>query len=377
VLAATAARDLVRAGDWDAAHELLTSFDADDAAAPEARLVLARLAALRGDWDVAQARLEGVASGAGLPLERGWAAYASLVAVEAACWRRRSIEARDAVRRGIEIAAVEGERDTLLDLAALGIRVEADAVESGARRRQGVVSATRELATEHWIRLQAIVSGDASSSTARDRAILAKAEAELVRLTLGRRPRSRDTGAPDGPAEAATWAGAAAAWSGAVGAWDAVGNPYEAAYCRWRLAETLVVGRLDREAARTALRDAVTVAGRLSAEPLAREAEALARRARLSEVGRSRSAQTGSGQAGLGLATGFARARELGLSERETAVLGLIAVGLTDREIGERLFITTKTVGHHVSHILAKLALERRGEAAALAFRIGLVEPHG
>jgi DNA-binding CsgD family transcriptional regulator len=367
----------VRAGDWDAAHELLTSFDADDAAAPEARLVLARLAALRGEWDVAQARLEGVASGAGLPLERGWAAYASLVAVEAACWRRRSIEARDAVRRGIEIAAVEGERDTLLDLAALGIRVEADAVESGARRRQGVVSATRELATEHWIRLQAIVSGDASSSTARDRAILAKAEAELVRLTLGRRPRSRDTGAPDGPAEAATWAGAAAAWSGAVGAWDAVGSPYEAAYCRWRRAETLVVGRLDREAARTALRDAVTVAGRLSAEPLAREAEALARRARLSEVGRSRSAQTGSGQAGPGLATGFARARELGLSERETEVLGLIAVGLTDREIGERLFITTKTVGHHVSHILAKLALERRGEAAALAFRIGLVEPHG
>jgi DNA-binding CsgD family transcriptional regulator len=114
----------------------------------------------------------------------------------------------------------------------------------------------------------------------------------------------------------------------------------------------------------------LAVAERLGAAPLAREAESLARRARLLELGPpgQPSASTGVGR------DGQARARELGLSERETEVLVLIAAGLTDREIGGRLFITPKTAGHHVSHILAKLALDRRGEAAALAHRIGLVE---
>ena len=61
----------------------------------------------------------------------------------------------------------------------------------------------------------------------------------------------------------------------------------------------------------------------------------------------------------------------------EIEVLTLLAAGLPDREIAERLFITTKTTGHHVSHVLAKLGVERRGEAAAVAYRIGLVPADG
>ena len=53
-------------------------------------------------------------------------------------------------------------------------------------------------------------------------------------------------------------------------------------------------------------------------------------------------------------------------------MLELLALGRTDREIAQRLFITEKTAGHHVSHILTKLAVARRGEAAALAYRLGL-----
>jgi DNA-binding CsgD family transcriptional regulator len=52
--------------------------------------------------------------------------------------------------------------------------------------------------------------------------------------------------------------------------------------------------------------------------------------------------------------------------------LELLVEGLTDREIAERLFITGKTAGHHVSHILVKLGVSRRGEAAAVGLRIGL-----
>ncbi len=61
------------------------------------------------------------------------------------------------------------------------------------------------------------------------------------------------------------------------------------------------------------------------------------------------------------------------LSEREREVLALIARGYTNREIAEKLVIAEKTAGHHVSHILDKLGLSRRSEAAAYAVRKRLV----
>ena len=64
-----------------------------------------------------------------------------------------------------------------------------------------------------------------------------------------------------------------------------------------------------------------------------------------------------------------------GLSRREREVLALIAEGRTNREIGERLFISQKTVGVHVGNILAKLRVSGRVEAAAVAIRLGLTEP--
>src|SRR5258705_21081 len=63
-----------------------------------------------------------------------------------------------------------------------------------------------------------------------------------------------------------------------------------------------------------------------------------------------------------------------GLSPREREVLALIAEGRTNREIGERLFISQKTVGVHVGNILAKLSVSGRVEAAAVAIRLGLTE---
>jgi two-component system, NarL family, response regulator DevR len=55
------------------------------------------------------------------------------------------------------------------------------------------------------------------------------------------------------------------------------------------------------------------------------------------------------------------------LSEQERAVLDLIGEGLTNREIGERMFLAEKTVKNYVSHLLAKLGLQRRTQAAILA----------
>jgi DNA-binding NarL/FixJ family response regulator len=60
------------------------------------------------------------------------------------------------------------------------------------------------------------------------------------------------------------------------------------------------------------------------------------------------------------------------LSAREREVLALVARSRTNREIAEALVISEATARHHVSHILEKLGMARRAEAAALASRLGL-----
>ena len=67
------------------------------------------------------------------------------------------------------------------------------------------------------------------------------------------------------------------------------------------------------------------------------------------------------------------RAHPLGLTRREREVLDLVHAGLTNAEIAERLYISAKTVDHHVSAVLAKLDAPTRGAAASQAARLGLV----
>ena len=63
--------------------------------------------------------------------------------------------------------------------------------------------------------------------------------------------------------------------------------------------------------------------------------------------------------------------RLAGLTERERAVLRLIGEGLTNRQIADRMGLAEKTVKNYTSHLLAKLGLERRTQAAILATRLG------
>ncbi len=58
------------------------------------------------------------------------------------------------------------------------------------------------------------------------------------------------------------------------------------------------------------------------------------------------------------------------LTDQERKVLDLIAEGMTNRQIGEQLFLAEKTVKNYVSNLLAKLGMSRRTEAAALAARL-------
>jgi NarL family two-component system response regulator LiaR len=63
------------------------------------------------------------------------------------------------------------------------------------------------------------------------------------------------------------------------------------------------------------------------------------------------------------------------LSERELDVLKLLALGLTNADIAERLFLSEGTVRNYVSAVLAKLDVADRTQAAVLALRFGLVDP--
>ncbi|WP_307815599.1 helix-turn-helix transcriptional regulator [Myceligenerans indicum] len=186
---------------------------------------------------------------------------------------------------------------------------------------------------------------------------LQRAAAENARLhaVIGdARPRTDTADAPDGvPAPEALWRAAADAWQETVKAFD-FGYRYEVARSRYRWAEALL-GAGEREAARTAAAQALAEASDMGAVPLVEAVRALGKRARLD-------------------LPGVRRATASTLTVREEEVLTLVAQGLSNRQIGERLYISTKTVSVHVSNVMAKLGASGRAEAVSLAHRRGLLE---
>ncbi|GHF10128.1 helix-turn-helix transcriptional regulator [Streptomyces spiralis] len=151
-------------------------------------------------------------------------------------------------------------------------------------------------------------------------------------------------------------------WAEIVAAFETLERPYDLARVRFRLAESLLhSGEDERERAAELLRLAHAVAEHLRARPLADSVALLAQRARLS--------LTHAPQRRLAPAD---PAESLGLTNRERDVLRLVALGRTNRQIAEELFISPKTASVHVSNILGKLGVSGRGEAAAVAHRMEL-----
>ncbi len=68
-----------------------------------------------------------------------------------------------------------------------------------------------------------------------------------------------------------------------------------------------------------------------------------------------------------------ARLKELGITQREHEILGLIAEGLSNREIGERLFVSENTVKTHSSRLFLKLEVNRRVQAVSKGRELGLI----
>jgi DNA-binding CsgD family transcriptional regulator/tetratricopeptide (TPR) repeat protein len=138
-------------------------------------------------------------------------------------------------------------------------------------------------------------------------------------------------------------------WHEAADAWKQIGCVYERACALAQTEEELCI------------REALTIFASLGASP----GEAWATR-RLRDIG-VRTTKRGPRSS--------TQANPAGLTQREMDVLRLLSDGLTNADIAERLYISPKTAGHHVSAILAKLGVESRTAAAQRATILGVVAP--
>ena len=135
-------------------------------------------------------------------------------------------------------------------------------------------------------------------------------------------------------------------WEEAADRWERLGCPYEAAIARCDSAESVD------------LLEALEVLDALGAEPAAARVRRSLRDKGVQGVPRGPRRKT--------------RANPSGLTPRQVDVLKLVAEGLTNAQIAETLFVSPKTVDHHVSAVLAKLEVSSRVEAAAMALEMDL-----
>ena len=140
--------------------------------------------------------------------------------------------------------------------------------------------------------------------------------------------------------------------------------PFLESYVLWRAADAHA-GRGDRPAAADRLRDAHAIASNIGARLLAVQIERLGRRLRINLMPVAEPKSTGE-------APRTEPDDPFRLTSREREVLALVALGHTNRRIADELFISESTAGVHVSHILGKLGVDSRTEAATVAVRLGL-----
>ena len=375
---ASAIDAMTRAGRWEEAVDLARSSVERqrsglgtvyrDAAA-------ARLLGARGEFATAHTLLAEAERQASGPIDADLGAFVQLVAAEIAVDEGAPERASAAVKTGF--GHLESSDDTVMvgPLALVGVRAAAERAERArALRRPADIEAALlagEMARSYAEALWSNAPPASGSSTA----LRATIDAEAGRLAEHSDP---------------------AAWTAAADAWAGVPMPAPEAYARFRTAEAhLMAG--DRVAAEAALNVAQALAADLRAAPLLERIDGLARRARLTATAAPVGARAGAeskadiaagqggatagtlaaqgAQAGTAAEQGAAAFAELGLSARESEVLALVAAGRTNGQIAQELFISPKTASVHVTHILDKLGVSSRIEAAMLAARAGLVAP--
>ncbi len=341
------AESLIRRGRWDEADDLLGLMDergvTDCVFGPQA--LRAVLAIRRGRLDEADVRLDDadeLSAGLGTVQVRGWF---HLLRAELALERGQPAEAFEEIERGLMVAAGTDDIGYRVEMCAVGIRALADEHDTAlARRRTIDTDKFRRLAgalVEEAERRVVVRSDEGVRRPPRSFALVASCKAEESRLQASDPDR----------------------WRTAAELWDEAAEPYHAAYCRWREAEATFANRGGRGRATDAAQTAWRTSVEIGAPPIRERVERLAQRARITLVFAGDTSADSPRQT---------VADDLGLTAREVEVLAQLALGRTDRQIADELFISKKTVSVHVSNILRKLDTTNRVDAAEIGQRAGL-----
>jgi DNA-binding CsgD family transcriptional regulator len=305
----------------------------------------AQLDLLRGGTDAAERRIRQIQE---LPIA-GNVEYTRELAQSAAeleLWRERPADALHEVEEALERLDGTDEVQTCGSLLVSGVRACADLAEAArAARDDGGVQFALAAADRinRWRERQTV-------DPFRDSAYVVAGAAERA-MWNSERARLIDTSQPD-------------LWELSAKQWEALSRPHYAAYAWWRQAEAQLFAGRPPGAAAAALRSAAAAAE--GHAPLMAKIGALSRRARISLDAPSVAAPAASPTPDL--------AAIYGLTDRELLVLRLLASGRTNAEIGTQLFISPKTVSVHVTHILRKLGVTNRVQAATVAERAALVD---
>ena len=336
-LDALAAEALIRLGRWTEAGRVLDRHTTGDTVpVGEIRLAVAgaKLAARTGDTERARRLL---ADAGGHELD-GWhhtyviAGHADVELV-AGDWERAATAAEHGLASSAGSLLLWRARFTNLLVEA---EVER-ALDRAAAREPVDLGATAASLSDKVAAVRRGVAGYDAAQLAEVLAYIEQADAAVGRLR-----------GPD-----------ADAWRQVGDRWESLSDAWLTAVSRLReAADAAAVAEARR--AEAALRSAHAIATRLDSAPLLRSVEAVARRARIDV------------HAPEVVILPETTTERLGLTSREAEVLGHIAAGATNREIGERLYISEKTASVHVSNILRKLGVSTRVEAAAVAQRLGL-----
>ena len=343
---ANLADPLIELGRWDEALRLMEEmgWQSDvNRALPWVLESVAEICARRGEIEaanVASADAQARVSARDAIPDRMWALRCAGVVAAAA---GRLLGARAAFRAAIDLSpAPELDRPLNLWVVKPALSVEGELADQARAAR-----ARRSTTDDHeWPdRLLAIMDDVERSSVGQ------ATPAMSVLIALGRAERSRIAARSD-----------PAAWSEVVAAADAASQSWDAAWARSREAEARLVDR-DRSSAARLLAAAQVTAHALGDRPL------LARIDRVTSAARIDLAEAPHGS--LAESAQPVVPDRFGLSPREREVLALLAEGRTNREIADRLFISEKTASVHVTHILDKLGVSSRVEAALVAARAG------
>jgi DNA-binding CsgD family transcriptional regulator/tetratricopeptide (TPR) repeat protein len=256
------------------------------------------------------------------PRDSPWPHHEALLVLALVRGRRGDPGAREAVEAASAVGVPADEFDAIVDLAA----------------------ASAEVA---WLEGRAD-DVERATTAMLDAAVERGAEDAVYRLSYWRCLASLPIDPPAGDSASPYALSLAGDWDAAAALWARLGCPYE---------QALALAGANEE---DALRQSLDMLQRLGARPAAKIVARRLRERGARDVPSGPRAST--------------RRNPARVTARELDVLRLLAEGLRNGDIAERLFLSRRTVDHHVSAILRKLGASTRGEAVAAATRLGLLQ---